>query len=83
MNDEIRKILAQVGDLDVPVASLADDDDLYAAGLSSMSTVQVMVEIERHFRIELPDELITRDLFSSIAALARAVRTVQRDTEEA
>lgn len=82
MNEEIREILAEVADLNVPIASLHDRDDLYAAGLSSMSTIGLMLAIEGRFTIEFPDEMVTRGLFKSIDALARAVAMVQRDSKE-
>jgi len=78
MNEEIRKILDEVAGLNVPIASLRDRDDLYAAGLSSISTIGVMLAIEGRFNIEIPDEMVTRDLFKSIEALARAVAAMQR-----
>jgi acyl carrier protein len=81
MNEEIRKILDEVAGLNVPIASLRDRDDLYAAGLSSISTIGVMLAIEGRFNIEIPDEMVTRDLFKSIEALARAVAAMQRDSK--
>lgn len=81
MNEEIRKIVDEVAGLNVPIASLRDRDDLYAAGLSSISTIGVMLAIEGRFNIEIPDEMVTRDLFKSIEALARAVAAVQRDSK--
>jgi len=81
MNEEIRKIVDEVAGLNVPIASLRDRDDLYAAGLSSISTIGLMLAIEGRFNIEIPDEMVTRDLFKSIEALARAVAAVQRDSK--
>jgi acyl carrier protein len=83
MNEEIREILEEIADLNVPIASLHDWDDLYAAGLSSMSTIGLMLAIERRFNIEIPDEMITRNLFKSIDALVQGVAMAQRDSKEA
>jgi acyl carrier protein len=73
MQDEIRKILAQSGRLAVPVDSLGDEADLFAAGLDSLAIVNVLMNIEERFDIELPDELLSRRSFSSIATLKRVV----------
>jgi acyl carrier protein len=73
MRDEIRKILAQSGRLAVPVDDLADDADLFAAGLDSLAIVNVLMSLEEHFDIELPDELLSRRSFSSIATIAGVV----------
>lgn len=70
MKHQVRLILQKTACLDVPVESLADSDDLYAAGLSSLGTVRVMMAIEDHFAIELPNELITHDMFQSVDSLA-------------
>jgi acyl carrier protein len=60
------------------VDSLGDSDDLYAAGLSSLATVHVMLAIEDEFGIEIPDRMLTRRLFSSIDALAAAITELRR-----
>lgn len=70
MKNHVRRILQETACLDVPVDSLADNDDLYAAGLSSLGTVRVMLAIEETFDVEIPGELITHDLFQSVASLA-------------
>jgi acyl carrier protein len=52
---------------------LADDADLFAAGLDSLAIVNVLMSIEENFDIELPDELLSRRSFSSISTIARVV----------
>jgi acyl carrier protein len=71
--DQIREILSKQGYLSVEVASLADDSDLYAAGLTSLITVNVLLAIEDRFDVEFPDELLSRRTFQTIGALAEAV----------
>ena len=71
--DQVRQILAQSGRLAVPVDGLADDADLFAAGLNSLAIVNVLMSIEENFDIELPDELLSRRSFSSISTIARVV----------
>ncbi|CAG9181931.1 acyl carrier protein [Cupriavidus pampae] len=83
MKATIRKILGDVARLDVPPASLADSDDLYAAGLSSLATVHVMLALENAFEIEIPDRMLTRQLFRSIDSLAGAVSTIRQQQEAA
>ncbi|CAG2146480.1 acyl carrier protein [Cupriavidus plantarum] len=83
MKTTIRKILGDVGRLDVPPATLADDDDLYAAGLSSLATVHVMLALENAFDIEIPDQMLTRQLFRSIDSLASAVSAIRERQEAA
>ena len=70
MKTALRRILSESARLDVPPDTLADDADLYAAGLSSLATVHLMLAIEDEFGIEIPDRMLTRRLFSSIDSLA-------------
>ncbi|MGA9917317.1 MAG: acyl carrier protein, partial [Paraburkholderia sp.] len=49
MKTALRRILSESARLDVPPDTLADDADLYAAGLSSLATVHLMLAIEDEF----------------------------------
>jgi len=81
MQDEIRTILAQSGRLAVPVESLTDEADLFAAGLDSLAIVNVLMSIEEEFNIELPDELLSRRSFASIATIKRVVAGLMERTD--
>jgi acyl carrier protein len=74
MNDKIREIVATHAKLSVNPAELADDADLYDAGLSSHASVHLMLALENEFDIEFPDSLLTRDAFRSIGSIAEVVR---------
>lgn len=78
MKTALRRILSESARLDTPPDTLADDADLYAAGLSSLATVHLMLAIEDEFGIEIPDRMLTRRLFSSIDSLAAAVAELQQ-----
>lgn len=83
MKATIRTILAQVGRLEVPADTLDDQADLYEAGLSSLATVHVMLAIENAFDIEIPDRMLTRQLFRSIQSLADAIVYLRQQQEAA
>ena len=70
---EIREIVAKHARLAVPVEELADDSDLYRAGLTSLTTVNLMLAIEDHFDIEFPDRVLGRKTFGSIEAIDEVV----------
>ncbi|GAA1919569.1 hypothetical protein GCM10009775_10190 [Microbacterium aoyamense] len=74
--DTIRDVLKDVARLDVDASTLSEDDDLYAVGLTSHGTVNVLIGVEDAFDIELPDELLQRDTFATIASLRAAVLSV-------
>ncbi len=80
MEEQLRTILGEVGGLAVPIAEIATDQDLFAAGLTSFATVSVMLGIEEEFGVEFPDALLKRDTFRSIAALIAVIAGLKDDT---
>jgi acyl carrier protein len=78
MRERTRDLLARHGRLSVAVDQLADDSDLYRAGLTSLATVGLMLAIEESFEIEFPDSLLNRRTFSSIDSLVAAVEGLLR-----
>ena len=83
MNDTIRQLLKKHAGLPVNVDDLAGGADLYAAGLSSFASVQLMLAIEENFDIEFPDSLLNRKSFQSIDAIAQTVTSIVEDRKVA
>ena len=81
--ESVREIVAQHGRLGIPVTELADDGDLYSAGLTSLATVGLMLALEDAFDIEFPDSMLSRKTFASIASLAAAVGTLTSERASA
>ncbi|MBY3149858.1 acyl carrier protein [Rhizobium laguerreae] len=77
MNKAIRDLVAKFGKLPVSIDQVADDADLYAAGLTSFASVQLMLGLEEAFDIDFPDNLLDRKSFASISAIARTVDLVR------
>lgn len=71
--NRIRAVLAAHGRLGVDAANLSAGDDLYAAGMTSLASVNVMLALEGEFDIEFPDQMLNRSVFSSVAAIEAAV----------
>ena len=72
-SEQIRAIVAAHGRLLADVGALTDDSDLYAAGLTSLSTVNLMLALEEHFDVEFLDRMLGRKTFASIGALSAAI----------
>ena len=70
---EIRKIVVAHGRLTCDAGTLGDDSDLFAAGLTSLSTVNLMLALEEHFGVEFADHMLGRKTFQSIASLSDAI----------
>lgn len=65
----IREVLQASARLSVPANSLELDDDLFDRGLTSLSTVDLMLSLESRFDVEFPDEALKRQTFRSISSL--------------
>jgi len=77
MIDEIRAVLRQNARLAADVDTLAPEADLYAAGLTSHATVNLMVALEDHFGVEFPERMLRRRSFESMAAIAASITELQ------
>ena len=73
LSKEIRPLLAEHARLRVPVDELSDDADLYEAGLTSLSTVNLMLALEEHFDVEFLDRMLGRRTFGSLRTLSGAI----------
>jgi acyl carrier protein len=73
MDETIRGILAQYGQLPVEVEKLRDEDDLYEAGMTSHASVNVMLALEDEFEVEFPETMLRKSTFESVAAIRGAL----------
>jgi acyl carrier protein len=73
LSAEVRQVLRSHARLPVDVDSLDDDADLFAAGMSSHASVNVMLALEDSFDLEFPDAMLKRSVFESISAMSAAV----------
>jgi len=78
MTQQIRKILKDHGRLAKDAETLAEDADLYQAGMTSHASVNVMLALEGEFDLEFPDHMLKRSVFESIAAIRGAVEELRR-----
>ncbi|MGH2859546.1 MAG: acyl carrier protein [Solirubrobacteraceae bacterium] len=80
LRETIRGVIRDHGRLPVDIDSLSDGDDLFAAGMSSHASVNVMLAVEDAFDLEFPDAMLKRSVFESVDAIATAVGSL---TEQA
>lgn len=72
-SEQIRTIVAQHARLSVDVNDLTEDGDLYNAGLTSLTTVNLMLALEDHFNVEFTDQMLGRKTFGTIRSLCEAI----------
>ena len=65
--ERVRALLKTTGWLQTNIDTLADEADLYTAGLTSHATVTLMLALEEEFDVEFPDQMLTRkELYATI-----------------
>jgi acyl carrier protein len=69
----IRAVLREHARLPVDIDTLSDDADLFAAGMTSHASVNLMLALEDSFDVEFPDRMLTRGVFDSVSAIAAAI----------
>jgi acyl carrier protein len=73
MDARIRAVLAAHGRISGDVESLTETDDLYAAGLTSHASVNVMLALEDEFDLEFPERMLRKATFGTIAGIREAI----------
>lgn len=73
---KIRSILKEHGRLTKDAEALEPNADLYQAGMTSHASVNVMLALEEEFDVEFPDEMLTRNAFESVGAIAASLATL-------
>ncbi len=75
--DSIRNVLKNHARLSVDALTLADEADLYQAGMTSHASVNMMLALEGEFDIEFPDRMLKRSVFESIASINAAIEELK------
>jgi acyl carrier protein len=73
MDDQIRAVLGQYGQLLVDLDGLDDAADLFGVGLTSHGNVSVMIALEEVFGVEFPEHMLRKSTFESIASIRAAL----------
>jgi acyl carrier protein len=76
MEETIRTVLDGHAKLPIDIVKLSNTDDLYAAGLTSHATVNVMLALEDAFDVEFPDGLLRKSTFTSVDAIRAALMEI-------
>jgi acyl carrier protein len=68
----VRRALAEHGRLTVDAWDVASIADLYALGLTSHATVNVMLAVESDLDVEFPDSVLNRSTFATVESITAA-----------
>jgi acyl carrier protein len=73
IDERIRAVIGEYGRLSGDAGTLGDEDDLYAAGMTSHASVNLMLALENEFDVEFPDRMLRRSVFESVASIRAAL----------
>jgi acyl carrier protein len=73
LTNQIRGVISEHAHLPVDINTLADETDLFQAGMTSHASVNVMLGLEAAFDIEFPDAMLKRSVFQSVSAIRAAI----------
>jgi acyl carrier protein len=77
MDETIRMVLAEHGKLAVDASSIDEQTDLFASGMTSHASVNVMLALEDAFDIEFSEKMLKKSTFESIAAIRAGIVEMQ------
>jgi acyl carrier protein len=77
MDETIREVLAEHGRLAVDAGTIDEHADLFAAGMTSHASVNVMLALEDAFDIEFSEQMLRKSTFESIASIRAGVSEMQ------
>jgi len=77
MDETIRMVLAEHGKLAVDAGSIDEQTDLFASGMTSHASVNVMLALEDAFDIEFSEKMLKKSTFESIAAIRAGIVEMQ------
>jgi acyl carrier protein len=69
----VREVLRAHGRLSADAMTLPVAENLYESGMTSHSSVNVMLGLEDRWGVEFPDHLLTRDTFMSVQRIAETL----------
>ena len=82
ITSEVREVIRAHARLPIEIDELADDADLFRAGMTSHASVSVMLALEDSFDLEFPDRMLTRQMFESVSSMRAAIAELLADGGE-
>jgi acyl carrier protein len=79
MTERIRRVVAEFAGIGAAADEITDTTDLYAAGMTSHASVNLMLALESEFDVEFPDRMLRRAVFESVAAIRDAIEELTRE----
>jgi len=82
IEDTVRKIVEQQLNLAAHGRELGSDDNLWDLGMTSLTCLGLMLNLEDELGVELPEDLLKESTFRSVGAIVAAVDSVREPAGE-
>ena len=73
----IRRIVEEKANLATPADEVTLNSDLYRAGMKPFAAVQLMLALEKEFKIEFPRRMLSRQNMSSLGTIRSCIEELQ------
>lgn len=73
IKDAIRQVIRTHANLSTSIDELSDEASLYAAGMTSHASVNVMIALEDELDVEFDNSLLRRSVFESVDSITQAI----------
>lgn len=74
IEETVKNVITSLNILDAQ--RISSDADLFDAGMTSHSSVKLMLALEDEFDVEFPDEMLQREFFSSVGRISECVSKI-------
>jgi len=77
LRQEIKQLMVENLMLQVAAGEIGDDQPLFgpgSLGLDSVDALQIVVGLDKHYRLKIPDPETARTVLQSVASIADAVQ---------
>lgn len=76
MKDKVLEIVKEYVDEEISKKNIAMDESLSDLGLDSFKIIYMLLDIEETFSIQIPDTMLSPELFESAETLYKAVENL-------
>jgi len=74
--ERVKQVVIDFSEIPSELQQLTSDEDLFKLGMSSRSSVSLMMGLESEFDIEFPDEMLRKEIFQSVETIGQAIESL-------
>jgi acyl carrier protein len=82
LKEQLKKLMVENLMLQVSAEEIGDEQPLFgpeSLGLDSVDALQLVVMLDKHFGVKIPDPATAKELLQNVSTMAEAVRKKERE----